>query len=443
MNKKEIKASIRDKKLQIRSKRDNVSKSTDAEELRSVNNELDGLVKEIDTLEDELYALEEAEERGNQIDPNIAAMPPQPGQVIETRGQQPQGRFNPMGTYVMGGTDNSLDERGDKNMGNEALKQVYEKRGQDLKEKRSVSYDMQELADVRSVTISNGKLVTPTHTSNILNPAFNQVSSIIDLVNTVPLMGGEAYKKGFVIGYGEGGETAENGEYTDADPIMDYVTIGKSKITAYCEMSEESAKLTNIDYQAEVAKNINIAIRKKIAKQILIGAGGENQIKGILKAPTNVIPIASDLPISGINEDTLDTIVFGYGGDEDVEGNCYLILNKADLAAFAVIRAATGEKLHRITLNGNTGTISSDGSYSVPFIINSTCPVLSSETTTAGTYCMVYGKLSGYEMPIFSPVEVQESRDFKFKSGQVCFRGSVYTGGSVAMYKGFTRIKKA
>lgn len=441
MTKKEIRTSIREKKLQKRSLSAKVNKANNSEELRSINKELDGINNEIDELEDKLYALEDAEERGNQIDPNIAAMEPPPGTKIESRGKQLEGRFNPMGTYAM--ASNNLNQRGDNSMDNEEITQLYEKRGQDLKEKRSVSFDMKELAELRAVTISSGTLVTPTQTSNTLNPAFNQVSSTIDLVNAVPLMGGEAYKKGFIVGYGEGGETAEDEDYTDAEPVMDYVTIGKCKVTAYCEMSEESVKLTNVDYQAEVAKNINIAIRKKISKQILIGVGGENQIKGIFKAPVNVIPLASDLSISGITSDTLDKIVFGYGGDEDVEGNCYLILNKVDLAAFAAIRSTTGEKLYKITLNGNTGTISSEDSYSVQFILNSACPALSATATVADTYCMAYGKLLGYEMPIFSPVEVQESRDFKFKSGQVCFKGSVYTGGSVAMYKGFTRIKKS
>lgn len=451
MTKKEIRASIRGKKLQKRSLSAKVNKATNSEELRAINEELDGINNEIDELEDKLYALEDEEEKRSfspGILEGVASMDPPPGTKIESRsleginvrGMQPQGKLNPIGTYSIENINDS-NQRGDNLMNKEELKQLYEKRGKDLKDKRTVSYDM--VAELRSVTISSGTLVTPTQTSNTLNPAFNQVSSTIDLVNAVPLMGGEAYKKGFVVGYGEGDYTEEEADYADAEPKMDYVTIGKAKITAYCEMSEESLKLPNVDYQSEVAKNMNIALRKKISKQILLGAGGENQIKGIFKAPENVIPAESDLSIKSIDADTLDTIVFNYGGDEDIEGDCYLILNKADLASFAVIKSTTGEKLYKITLNGNTGTISSSDSYSVPFIINSACSALSGTATAADTYCMAYGKLLGYEMPIFSPVEVVESRDFKFKSGQVCYKGSVYTGGSVAMYKGFTRIKKS
>ncbi|UYZ34971.1 hypothetical protein OD350_22390 [Clostridium beijerinckii] len=56
---------------------------------------------------------------------------------------------------------------------------------------------------------------------------------------------------------------------------------------------------------------------------------------------------------------------------------------------------------------------------------------------------MAYGKALNYKMPIFSAVEVTESRDFKFKEGMICYKGSVYAGGSPAAYKGFLRIKKS
>ena len=256
-------------------------------------------------------------------------------------------------------------------------------------------------------------------------------------------MGGESYEKGFVVGYGEGDYTTETGNYTETDPAMDYVSIGKAKITAYTEMSDESIKLPNINYQSLVARNISIALRKKIARQIMAGAGTANTITGIFNAPAKVIPTASDLGISEIDADTLDNIVFGYGGDEDIEGGAYLILNKADLAAFAAIRGSDGKKLYNIKLNGNTGTISSDGSYAVRFIINSACPALSASGTAVDAYCMAYGMPAVYEMPMFSPVEVMESREYKFRTGQIAFRGTVWVGGNVGAYKGFVRIKKS
>lgn len=359
---------------------------------------------------------------------------------VQSKRNQPSGKFNVLGTYGLGyqsQTEISGEERAEK------LKEKYEKRGADLKNKKSVTFDLNELPEFRAVTIGAGNLIAPTQYSNQVNDTFNQVSSTIDMVKGVPLDGGESYEQGFVVNYGEGDYTSETGDYVETDPEFDYVSIGKAKITAYTEMSDESMKLPNINYQSLVAKNITTAIRKKMSKQILVGVAGANSINGIFHAPENVIPTASDISISEIDADTLDSIVFGYGGDEDVEGESSLILNKRDLSAFAAVRDADGKKLYKITLNGNTGTISSSESYSVPFIINSACPALSNDATTADTYCMAYGKLIAYEMPIFSQLTVEESRDYKFKSGQIAYRGSVWAGGNVAMYKGFVRIKKS
>lgn len=319
-----------------------------------------------------------------------------------------------------------------------------QERGSFLKNRKSVEFGINEMTEFRAITIGSGDLVVPTHTSNSLNPTFNEVSSVIDVVNSIPLLGGESYKKGFIVSSGEGDYTTETGDYHDADPVTDFVTIGKAKITAYSEISDEAAKLPDVMYQEMVRKSMETALRKKVAKQIIAGAGGANSILGIFNAPINVIPTASDLTVTVIDKDTLDKIVFGYGGSENVEGGTYLILNKNDLAAFAAIRATDGKKLYKITIdeNGNTGTISSEESYSVRYIINSICPQLSLAGTTAGTYCMAYGKPQAYEMPMFSPITVEESRDFKFKSGQICYRGSVWVGGNVAAYKGFMRVKK-
>ena len=98
----------------------------------------------------------------------------------------------------------------------------------------------------------------------------------------------------------------------------------------------------------------------------------------------------------------------------------------------------SSDLVHTISYNGNTGLI--DG---IPFIINSACGVLSAAGTAPDTYCMAYGHLSNYGLAIFSDIDVQRSTDFKFRSGQVAHRGSVYVGGNVIKWNGFVRVKKA
>lgn len=427
MNKKKLMALLAKKEAR---KAELVTRSATVEviaELRSINTELDTLNSEI------------AELRGI-----IDEMTGESEEEVPAGGATPSEQRSAVPSFALGGTQivGSFPVGGGQEQRSTEMIQKYEQRGSDLKNKKVVTFDLQEIPEFRALTIGSGDLVVPKHTSTTLNDTFGQVSSLVDVVNSVPLMGGESYEKGFVVGYGEGDYTSETGDYTNADPVTDYVSIGKAKITAYTEMSDESIKLPNADYQAVVMKNVTTAIRKKMARQLIAGAGGANAITGIFHAPVNVIPVASDISISEIDESTLDKIVFGYGGDEEIEGGAYLILNKKDLAAFAAVRGTTGRKLYTITLNGNTGTISSDNSYSVNFILNSACPILSDAATADEAYCMAYGMPHCYEMPIFSPLTVEESRDYKFRSGQIAFRGAIWVGGNTAMYKGFVRIKK-
>lgn len=391
------------------------------EELRAMNSEMEVLNTELV----ELCGITEKEEEEEL---------PVGGQ--EKRAHSPIGRTQVLATYGLNQGLSKDEHR------SQDLQQKYEQRGADLKAKKVVEFDLEELPEFRAVTIGAGNLVIPKHQSDTLNATFNEVSSLIDTVNAIPLNGGESYEKGFVISYGEGDYTTETGDYKETEPKFGYVSIGKAKITAYTEMSDESLKLPNMNYQSLVAKNIALAIRKQISRQIIAGSGGSNAITGIFKAPEAVIPAKSDMTIATIDETTLDNIVFSYGGEEDVEGGAYLILNKKDLAAFAALRGKDGKKIYNIKLNGNTGTISSDASYAVNFIINSACPAVSEAGTANNTYCMAYGMPRVYELPIFSSLTVEESRDYKFRTGQVAFRGSIWVGGNVAAYKGFNRMKK-
>ena len=293
-----------------------------------------------------------------------------------------------------------------------------------------------------AIKTADGLLVEKKY-SRELNPKFNEVSSLIDRVNSVPLQGGESYTKGFEKTGAEGGYTAEGAAATEISPTYDTVEIAKAKITAYAEITEEVKKLPNIDYVTYISEEVRKALRKKITKQIVAGAGTTNTLTGIYNAPAKVIPTSYDMEMTAIDEDTLNEIVFAYGGDEDVEGDAVLILSKADLRAFSNVKNGDKKRIYKITKNGNTGTIEYvDGGVAVDYIINSACNSLSAEQESTAVYTMVYGRLGAYEMPIFSDIEILESTDYKFKEGMIAFKGSIFTGGNVAAYKGWLRVKK-
>ena len=294
-----------------------------------------------------------------------------------------------------------------------------------------------ELKELRSVTVSSSNLVLPTHESTTINGTFNQISSLIDGVKHVHLNGGESYKTAYEKGHGEGGYTSEGMAATDADVEFGYAQISKSKITSYSEETEEVIKLPNADYDSVIVSGVEKSLRKKITKEILVGDGEANHLVGIFSSNARAIDASTDLAISSIDETTLDDIIFSFGGDEDVEDTSVLILNKADVKAFATLRTADGKKVYEVKSQGNRGKI--DG---VPYIINSACKAVSNESTSSGDYCMAYGPLSNYELAIFSDTEIKRSTDAKFKEGMIAHRGVVFVGGNVAAHNGFLRIKK-
>ena len=325
--------------------------------------------------------------------------------------------------------------------GGEVVDKVRSARGEQLKAGKHVTYKATARPDSIKATLSTTQTALPTHTANTVNPLFNDVSSLVDRVNQVPLPGGETYQRGYVASYGgDAAATNENANYHDMEPVFDYAEIKKEKLTAYTEEPEEMIKLPNADYDSVVESSVVKAIRRKMSKQILLGTGATGGFKGIFydaKSGSNasVIDTATDVSITAIDDGTLDEIIYSYGGDEEVEDIAVLILNKKDLKAFAKLRDKQGRKVYTIVNRGNTGTI--DG---VPFIINSGCGDLAS--ASAGDYLMAYGPMSNYELAIFSDIDARKSTDYKFKQGQIAYRADIFAGGAVVAKNGFLRVKK-
>jgi HK97 family phage major capsid protein len=369
-----------------------------------------GKLDEYEAKEKEIQALDQQFEESAKAQANANAMK---GRFAELTNSLPIGETVTEGEVVA----KTIDARSEK-------RKASEQRGKALKANNAV-------------TVGAGTIVTPKHTADDIRPTFNDVSTLIDRVNVKPLIGGESFRQPYVAGYGTADYTDEGVDYTTAEPTFAYADINKAKVTAYAEDSEEVLKLPAADYDGEVMKGISIASRKKISREILIGTGATNRLTGIFSAAATAIDPATDKAIATIDQGTLDEIVYSYGGDEEVEDAAVLILNKRDLKAFVKLRDGNGNRIHKVTSNGNTGTI--DG---IPFIINSACKSIASGAAT-GDFCMAYGPLSNYMLTIFSDTDVQRSTDYKFKQGMIAHKGSTFVGGNVVSKNGFLRVKKA
>lgn len=340
---------------------------------------------------------------------------------------------------VEDGTEDPTPVAGQGEKGMDAKNQARTKSGKALKDGKAVSYQAKTLArPMNTLTTSTG-VVMPKHTSPDIAPTFNNVSSLIDRVKTVPLPGGESYQRPFVKSYGDGaGSTAEGADYNTSEPEFGYAEIVREKITAYAEEPEEMQKLPDADYDGVVEESVVRAIKRYASRQILVGPGGTGKFRGIFfnpsKAQDDIIDRNTDITtITAIDDATLDEIIYSYGGDEEVEDVAVLILNKKDLKKFAKLRDKQGRKVYTIVNHGNTGTIDE-----VPYIINSACGEIGG---TADTYCMAYGPLSNYEVAIFSDIEAKKSTEYKFKQGQTAYKACVFMGGNVIAKNGFIRVK--
>lgn len=401
--------------------------STDIAELRSLNTEIGTLNEEIKELRSMIESIETEERAAAGANADPVAI--EAGQEARAAAGMP-GQAQVIGMFGTG-----VDMRGTQDI----IKQI-EARAADLVAGKAVVFTADELRalEKRATSIGGGTLVVPKHQSSTLNPTYNEISGVINQVNSISLPGGDTYTKGYEKTIGEGDYTTETGNYTESDPAFGYVDIVKAKITVYSEITDEVKKLPAVDYASYVSAAIMNMLRKKIAKQIFVGAGGANKLMGILNATD---PLTNDIDIDAIDADTLTKIVFGYGGDEDVEGSATLYVNKKTLQAFAEVRGTDSKPVYKITMNGNSGTIGYvDGSLTVPYTLSSA--LASFAATAEDAFFGVYGNPMMYELTMFSGVEILESKDYKFRSGQIAYRGAVWAGGSPAAYKGFARIKK-
>lgn len=407
-----------------------MDESEDIKEVRSIGETLKTIAQEIAEAEAQLQAIEnkpkdepqeEQKDDEARADDNLDPNEEEPTNENVERSKD----------YVkVGGTDIRHMATTNLRGGNPMDKEQREAQNKEIEERAKA------LKEGRAVTVASGNVLLPKHQSNDLATVpFRQVSTFYDLTKVRNLQGGESYEAPFTKSYGTGGLTEEGSAYTEAEPEFETAKINKVKVTAYAEFSEELERLPNANYEAEIRKGVEIALKKKMAQQQIGGTGESNTFIGITStnADNTAVLASDDMELSKIDQDTLNKIIFAYGGDEEVEQKGVLVLNKADLLAFSLVKNDIGDHAYKIDLANQTIN-------TVPYIINSNLTPL--DTASKGQYSMIYGIPQYYETAIFSPVEIKKSYDYKFKDGMIAYRASVFAGGNTTAYRGFMRVKK-
>lgn len=424
-----LKKRLMEIKAELKSLRDSISAAKD-EELDGIQEKITGLETEKRSIERKIQLLEQAQRSELSIPDDGEGDDGSAEPDATDEGVQPRG----MVTIAANG-ETPAQRAAAENM------KKKEQRGKDYKQNRTVILD--------------STVLIPKKQSGVLTPfPFNQVSSIIDAVNYLSVINGETYDAPYVTGNGEGDYTAQpgsngsGGKYHAVGMSWNKVTINKTKITAYGEITKELERTPVANYADAVDANITISLRKKLAKEVVIGDGASGHFVGILSnsldpnAASGASDTVVDYKLGAINENTLDEIVLNYGGDEDIESAMAILLNKLTLLQFAKVRGTDKRKVYNIDYTA--GTI--DG---IKFFTSSNVKSFAAATAgtegaseTIGDAFLAYGDFNKYQVGVFSNIETAKSTDFKFDQGITCFRGDVFMGGNIVGYHAFMRVYK-
>lgn len=286
----------------------------------------------------------------------------------------------------------------------------------------------------RAKTTDTGILIPKHYDNNIREQIFPTVSSIYDMFTFMNVDGGESFTMPFEKSKAEAGVTEEGTPYHDIEGSFDYVEIGKKKLTAYFEISEEMLKLPKADYEAYLRAELYKALKRKIIS-LAINDDGTNGFAGILSSNANtlkVCPADKDFTIEAMDGKLLRKLQFSYGYADEVETPETLFMNKKDIATLALLDGK-GSNNFAYVFDSKRKTLDN-----VPFCTPAVIPVYN---TAKEALCGFYGDVSTYTIAIFSPVEVQRSTDYKFKENMVAYRASVFAGGAPSALCGLMRLK--
>lgn len=331
-------------------------------------------------------------------------------------------------------------------------------RGNALMKGQEVKFSAQEVrkalfvpgAVEKAVTLATGTLAQPTGAgTNIRDPLGNGVGAIIDQVYVQDLTGMASYLEPYVISEfdASGADVATaagTARTASGDPTYGVAKVSPYELTTTSYVDRNISRLTPANYYAKTFAMAIRALRRATVKMIFNGDGqaSNNDMFGI-KTAKNVAgnSIFATLNVTAVDADLLTNLMFAYGGDEELGGNCRLYLNKKDLQALGKIRG-TNEKRRLFDIvpdagNPNTGTIREGGTI-VPYSISSNLTALSASTAgSADIQTMVYGDPMNYELGLFGDYTVRVDESVKAVERMLTILGDAMVGGNLIVDKGF------
>lgn len=323
-----------------------------------------------------------------------------------------------------------------------AGRQDREEMGRALAAGERVKIDIVDtLASLRTNagTLASGPIVTPTGGGSEIHDGFaGQVSSLIDQVNAVSLAGMSSWEEPYVVSdmAAQSGKIATVAGTARAatDPTFAKAKLSAHEVSVTSFVDRNIGRLSPADYAAKVQIMALRALRRKINDLIVNGDGQPSpDIFGLLNAKNtdgnNIFASLDD--VTAINENTLNSLVFGYGGDEMIGGNARLLLTRKNLQAFGALRGANEkQRLYKITrdaANPNIGTIE-DGGLIVPYTL---CAAM-------GDKSLAYGDPLNYMLALFGEYVIRVDESVKAVERMHTILGDISVGGNLTVDKGMS-----
>ena len=285
-----------------------------------------------------------------------------------------------------------------------------------------------------AATVFSGDLVAPTGGSSQINDGHNaQVSGLIDMVRVETFEGLAGWEESYLKTV----QTATHGKpatvggttRTDSNPEWRKAKLLAHEVQTTAFVDKNIAKLSPAAYAQKAQGYALTALRREINKLIINGDGSDSpEFFGMINAKnTKGENIFDTSAVKAVDADALRSLVFGYGGPEELSPNARLILDKVNLDALGKIKigADDNRSLFDISLTGNSGTIKSGGLI-VPYTIAS----------AIGSKTLAYGDPMAFMLALFGSYTIRVDESVKSVERMIAILGDVLAGGNLVADKG-------
>ena len=314
----------------------------------------------------------------------------------------------------------------------------FRRRCQDFQRTGKHTYRNAKSFVTRTAVLSSSTgVIGPTGVSGINDPVGNTISDFLDLIKITDCTGMASYKVAYLSTDMTAAAGTEGAVPTESEPGFGSVELAPSLTSLISYVSREIRKQSPLDYEAKVRESATRALRRVLSK---------NAVDAVLASTLNTTFALTGAAGSALfTPHLLSDIILAYGGDEGVEGAATLVLNKADLKAFASVRG-TNEYLPVYSIipdsaNPSSGVIKDNNGLSCRYCLNKNVTALSSLTpTTTAKKTMFYGNPQCCEMGLWGGVEIDVNDGYKFGEGLLTIRGEVMADQDVTVPNGFVVV---